>query len=197
MDLIDDVDLASSGLGQVADLVAEVTDVVDAVVARAVDLDDVDGASFRNSDTLVADVTWIGGRSVDTDQTLREQAGGGGLAEPAGATEEVGVMHPIVGDRVAQRTGDMLLTDQVGEGLGAVFPGEDDVGHGAGNLPRNQSRGRIARLAQVAARPLSVPSGREAAEPRATEEASSRGADRDCAAIIFAEHNGCWAAIAS
>ena len=46
-------------------------------------------------------------------------------------------MDPIVGDRVTKRTGDVLLADQVREGLRAVFPGEDDVGHGVGNLPRN------------------------------------------------------------
>ncbi len=135
MDLIDDVDLAAGSLRQVADLVAEVANIVDAVVARAVDLDNVDGAALGDCRALTALVAGLGRGAVNADQALREQASRGRFTEPARAAKEVRVVHSIVGDRVAQGARDVLLANEVREGLRAVFPGEDDVSHGAGNLP--------------------------------------------------------------
>ena len=121
--LIDDVDLAAGCLRQVADLVAKVANIVDAVVARTVDLDDIDTAALGDRNAFAAHVAGLGGRAVDAHQAFCQQAGRGCFAEPARAAKEVGVVDPIVGDRVAQGAGDVLLADQVSEGLRPVFPG--------------------------------------------------------------------------
>ena len=44
----------------------------------------------------------------------------GGLAAAARAGEEVGVVDPVVRQRRAQRLGDVVLPDDLGEGLGPV-----------------------------------------------------------------------------
>jgi hypothetical protein len=138
--LVDDVDLAAGGLRQVADLVAEVANVLDAVVAGAVDLDHVDRAALGDRGALVAHVARVDRRAFDAHQALGEQARGGGLAEASPAAEEVRVMDPVVGDRVGQGAGDVLLTDQVREALRAVLACEDDVGHGSGTVARARPR---------------------------------------------------------
>ena len=51
---------------------------------------------------------------------LRDQPGDRGLARAADAREEVGVAHLTARDRVPERARDVLLTNDRGEGLGAV-----------------------------------------------------------------------------
>ena len=60
---------------------------------------------------------------------LREDARGGGLARAARPGEEVRVADTTLAHRVAQRDGDVLLTDQIGEPLGSVLPVQGLVGH--------------------------------------------------------------------
>ena len=54
---------------------------------------------------------------------LGQDAGGGGLADSAGAGEEEGVMDPAGSDGICQRLADMLLPDQVLESSGAAIFG--------------------------------------------------------------------------
>ena len=68
----------------------------------------------------------IGIEAVDG---LRQDAGGRGLAGAARPGEEVGVRHPAVAQRVAQRQGHMLLTHHLCEILGAPFAIERLRGH--------------------------------------------------------------------
>ena len=49
-----------------------------------------------------------------------EDPGARGLAAAAGAGEEVGVVDPVVRQRRAQRLGDVVLADDLGERLGPV-----------------------------------------------------------------------------
>ena len=61
---------------------------------------------------------------------VREQAGGGGLADAARPAEQVGVRDAIELDRVRERADDVLLAGHVVEGLRALLAGEDEVAHG-------------------------------------------------------------------
>ena len=57
-----------------------------------------------------------------------QQAGGGGLADPAHAGEHEGVGDAAGGEGVGQGADHRLLADQVLEALRPVFAGEDGVG---------------------------------------------------------------------
>ena len=72
---------------------------------------------------------------------LGEDAGGGGLADAAGAGEQVGVGDAVAGEGVGQGPGDGLLADEVGERLRPVAAGEDGVG-----LARGGRRRRVLGL---------------------------------------------------
>ena len=60
-------------------------------------------------------------------QRLGQDSGGRGLAHAAGAGEQIGVADAIGGDRVRQGLGDVLLADQLVEGLRPIAAGDDDV----------------------------------------------------------------------
>ena len=65
--------------------------------------------------------------AVGAIEAFGENPGDGGFAGAARADEEVGVGNAVLGDRIGQRLGDMLLADNVGETLRAVFARYDLV----------------------------------------------------------------------
>ena len=120
--LVDDVDLVLAGHRREERLLAQVAGVVDAAVGGRVDLDDVDraGAAAGQVAAAAALAAGIGhGRELAVERPGQD-AGRGGLAAAARAGEEVGVVHPVVGQRGPQRLGDVVLTDHLGERLGPV-----------------------------------------------------------------------------
>jgi len=77
-------------------------------------------------------------------QGAREDAGSGGLADPAHAREHVGLRDTAAFERVRKRADHCVLADQLAEGGGAVFAGEDAIAGVPGTRdigPRAGSRG--------------------------------------------------------
>ena len=68
--------------------------------------------------------------SVFAVQTFGENAGDGGFAYAARAREQIGVVQPPVGKGVLQGFNNVLLPNEIGEGFGSPFAGENLVGHG-------------------------------------------------------------------
>ena len=156
VDLVDDVDLSTRKARQVVDLLAQPTDVVDGVVARAVDLDDVHALAFGHTTALAAGVARLGRRTLLAHERFGQYARGRGLAEPTHPAKEVGVVHPVGLDRVDQGSGDMRLTDDLREALGAVLSREDEVAHGGVRLARGEapaSRADLRRMERRARAP--------------------------------------------
>ena len=120
--LVDDVDLVLAGHGREERLLAQVTRVVHAAVGGRVDLDDVDGAGAAAGqvDAAAALAAGVGDRRELAVERPREDPRRGGLAAAARAGEQVGVVDPVVGERGAQRLGDVVLPDDLGERLGPV-----------------------------------------------------------------------------
>ena len=58
---------------------------------------------------------------------LGQNAGRRGLADAAGAGEQVGVPDAVAGDGPLQGLGDVLLADQLVERLRPIAPGDDDI----------------------------------------------------------------------
>ena len=69
-------------------------------------------------------------RAADAVERAGEDLRHRGLAGAARADEQVGVVDPVALDRVAQRAHDVLLADDLVEGLRAVAAVEGRLGHG-------------------------------------------------------------------
>ena len=128
--LVDDVDLVAAVHGGEEGPLTQVTRLVHAAVAGRVDLDDVDAARTpaREVDARPARATGGGRGALLAVQAPGEDACRGRLAAAARAAEQVGVVDPVVGERPLQRLGDMLLPDDLVEGVGAVAAVEGQRG---------------------------------------------------------------------
>ena len=127
--LVDDEDLVSRLERDVSRLVAEITNVIHAGVRGRINLDDVDLAPGIEGDASLAGAAGLSSRTRLAVEGLGEQAGRGGLARTPRSGEEVGVADPLLFDGAPEGPGDALLTCDLSEGLRAILPGEDEVGH--------------------------------------------------------------------
>ena len=80
----------------------------------------------------------------------------GGLADPAGAREEIGVRDAPGHQRIAQRSGHRLLPDDRVELLRPPLPGQDLVGHAGDIMPRTSMNDRAPSIEPSAPRSPSV-----------------------------------------
>ncbi len=120
--LVEDVDLPGPLGRRVADPLTKLADVVDRAVRGGVHLDHVHRAAVGDRDARLADATRSQGRAVDAVERAGEDLRHRGLARPARADEQVGVMDAIALDRVAEGANDMLLAHDLGERLRAMTP---------------------------------------------------------------------------
>ncbi len=129
VDLVNEVDFVGSARRRVGGVVPKVADVVHAVVACAVNFDDVEAPSVGDLLACVADPAGSGRRTVDAVERLREDPRGRGLADPARTDKKIRLRKPVCGNPVLQRTCDVVLPDNLVECLGAVFACENPVAH--------------------------------------------------------------------
>ncbi len=143
--LVDDVDLVPALGRAVARSLPEVTGVVDATVARRVDLDDVDGprAAAGEGDAGVAGAARLGGRTLLAVEAAGEDAGARRLAAAARAGEEVGMPDPAGPQRLHERARHVVLADDVRERLRPVSAVE------GGAHPPHPSRAGGRRVCRV------------------------------------------------
>ena len=130
-DLVDDVDLGPTAGGGVADVLPQIADLVDAPVAGPVDLEHVETGAARDLLTGIALVARLRDGTVGRPlavQGLGQDASRRGLADSSRTGEEKGVREAPGLDRVGERSGDVLLPDDVFEALGAPAPGENLIG---------------------------------------------------------------------
>ena len=126
---VEDVDLVLVARGAVAGGVAELADFVDAAVGGGVDFDDVDGVALADFEAGLAVVAGLGrgalggADGVAAVEGRGEDAGDGGFADAAVAGEDVAVGDAVLRERVEQGAGDVVLADDVGEAVRAVFAG--------------------------------------------------------------------------
>ncbi|EPJ36854.1 putative DNA polymerase III subunit gamma/tau [Streptomyces afghaniensis 772] len=129
--LVDDVDLVPAAGRSEEGLLAQVTGVVHATVGSGVDLDDVDGTGSVAREVLtgLALTARRGRRALLAVQTPRQDPGTGRLATAARPAEQVRVVDPVVAQRLLQRVGDVLLPDDLGEGLRAIAAVQSERRH--------------------------------------------------------------------
>ena len=134
MHLVDEVHLVGRGEPETeVHALDQVADVVDTVVRRGVELEEVEEPAGRDADAVLAHTARVAvGREVEAVEGLGEDARGRGLARTAGAGEEVRVPDALVAHRVAERGDDVLLAHQLGEPLRPVLAVERLVRHRRG-----------------------------------------------------------------
>src|ERR1019366_4728070 len=108
---------------------AQLAHLLHAVVARAVNFQNVERAAIGDFLHARVGVIKINFRPAGAVQAFGEDAGDGGLAGAARAAKETRVRDAFLRDGVGERLGDVLLPDHVGETLRAVFSGDDLIGH--------------------------------------------------------------------
>ena len=129
VDLVDVVYFELPAHGRVVYGFAKGADLIDAIVGSTVDLDHVERCAL--GDLLADGIIWI---EIDLGTTgaierLGENPRGGSLAGATGADEKIRMSKPILRNRVFQGTHHMILPEDIIEGSGAVFSGEDLVTH--------------------------------------------------------------------
>ena len=105
--------------GAVVDPLGELADVVDLVVRRRVELDDVERSALADGDAGLAGIARIAVLEVRAVERLGDDPGHRRLAGPARADEQDRVGDPVGPDRVAERLDDRFLADDLAERLGA------------------------------------------------------------------------------
>ena len=164
--LVEDEDLVAVPRGRERRALAQLTGVVDAAVARRVDLDDVEAAraAARQLDARVAHAARGVGRvpSVFCAQ-LRMRArmrARRRLAAAARAGEQVRVVDLAAAQRLPQRRGDVVLADHLGEGLGPVAAVQGCRHATNPRRPRRQARERHPQPTQSARTTVSASTDR-------------------------------------
>ncbi len=127
VNFVDDVYLVMTARRARRNVLPQRPDVVDAVVARAINLAHVEVFALGNGRAAAAHVARRRRRSFGAIQRLGEDARSRSLADTAGAGEQVGVRDPVAGHGVLQRLCHRFLADQLVELLRAVTPGHDGV----------------------------------------------------------------------
>jgi len=114
MDLVEDVDLPAARRA-VPRSGSDLTDIVDPVVRRGVELDDVQRRALGDRHTTGALVAGVAVERPLAVKGLGEDARGRGLAGAAGPREKVRVHHTVVLYRPLQGAHDMVLAPYFGE----------------------------------------------------------------------------------
>src|SRR3954468_11967894 len=104
-------------------------DVVDLGVRGGVDLQHVDVAPFGDLDTRVTLAAWLSGRTVDAVERAGENACRRRLPDASRSGKDERVRQPSAAQRVAKRTRDGLLFDDVVELLRTPLARDHLIGH--------------------------------------------------------------------
>jgi len=104
-------------------------DVFDTVVAGTINLDNIETVAGGNLAAVITFPTWRDRRSFHAIERLCQNSRGRCLSDAPRADEEVRMSEPVLRDRVFQRARDMVLSDQIVESLGPIFPRENLVTH--------------------------------------------------------------------
>ncbi len=126
--LVDHVDLVAAVGRREKRLLPQLTGVVDTTVTGRVDLDHVDRAGAVVGERLAghADAARLRGGALLTVERAGQDARAGRLAAAAWPGEEIGVVQPAAAQRLRQRFGNVLLTDDLGKRARSVLPVEGE-----------------------------------------------------------------------
>ena len=133
VDLVDDVDLLAARRSQCRTR-HQVAHGVHPVVRRGVELVHVERGAFGDLDTGGTHAARLAVLQVGAVERLGQNPGRRGLAGPPRPTEQVGVCHAAVPDRVAEGEHDVVLATDLAEGRRSESPIERLIGNVVGSV---------------------------------------------------------------
>ena len=129
MHFIDEIDFVTTFCRSITHIVAQLSDIFDAVVARAVDFDDIKTIASGNFPAVVALSAWRDRRAFLAVERFRQDPGCRCFADAARSDEQIGMRQAALLDGILQGSRHMRLPDQLVESLWAVFSSENLVTH--------------------------------------------------------------------
>ena len=135
---------------RVTDVVPQLAHLLDAVVAGAIDLQNVETVAAGNFLAAVADTARSDCRPIHAIQRFRQDPGRRGFADPARPDEQISMREPVLFDRVPERPGDVGLADEIVKSLRPIFAREDLITHGDESNPlrsRAKTQNKARRFA--------------------------------------------------
>jgi len=128
---VDQINLITALGRRITNVLPQLTHIFYAVVARSVDLDDVQTVAGSYLPAVIAFSAWRDGRAFNAIERLGQNPGSRCFAYTARPDKEIGVGKPILRDRIFQRTRYVRLPNQIIESLGSILSGENLVTHGS------------------------------------------------------------------
>ena len=127
---IDHEDFESTRDRLVNRLLNETLYLFNATVGGGVQFRVVDKTTHIDGDAVFTNATRLGRDAFLTIERLRQNSRDGGLANTPGAGEKIRMVQSLLCQGVGQGLDHVRLPHQLGEGLWAILPGKDKVGHG-------------------------------------------------------------------
>ncbi len=157
LDLVDDEYLRREVRRRRVDARQELADVVDPVVGRGVELDDVQGAALADRVAGGTGVARLAVGHVRAVDRLGEDPRERRLAGPARSHEQVGVAGPAGPERVPDRGHDRVLADDVLEALGPPAAIQRLVGGTFAHWAPDPGRGNRKKICRAPSVDQAVP----------------------------------------
>jgi len=115
--------------GAIGDILAELTDIVYPAIRSAVDLEDIETGSRDNLLARLALATRVRGRPLITVQRPRQNPRRRCLTHTARSRKYVRMSDAIIGYRLAECLGDVLLPNDIIEDQRTILAGKNEVTH--------------------------------------------------------------------
>ena len=147
MHFVDNIDFVAGRRRAVMHRINDLADVGDAGVRGRVHLHHINVAAFHDRSAVLADTARIGCRPAvavrpDAVHPLGDDPRRGGLTGAANARHHKSLRDPVGCECVLERADHGILADEIGEGFGPVFAGQNAVGgcicHGAPDRIRSR-----------------------------------------------------------
>ena len=121
MYFIDDIDLVFSLIRFEPCFLDEITDILDTIVARAIDLDTVEHGTILERSTMLTLMTWISILNVCTIHSLCKDTSTRCLTRSTRSMEEIGMSDAISLEAISEYSRDVVLADDRVPVFWAIF----------------------------------------------------------------------------
>jgi hypothetical protein len=129
MDLIDDVDLEPTIARHVLNIFTELTDFINSSVRGAIDFKHVYGNPMGNFVAQLARIAWRWSGAPLAVHGFGHDPCNRGLTNTPGASKQMGMGYSVSLDGVSERLSDVILSNNLFKGLGAIFSCQYKVRH--------------------------------------------------------------------
>src|SRR6516225_6258020 len=127
--LVNEIDFVTPFGWRIPYILPQLADVLDAVVACAIDFDHVEAIAASDLAAVIAHAAWRNRRPFNAVERLRQNSCCRSFANTARADKKIRVRETVLRHRIFQRARDVGLADQIVKCLGPILSGENLVTH--------------------------------------------------------------------